>query len=151
MRLDVSRSIAAPAERVWEVLVDIPGSPQIISAIDSVEMLAGPDPLDVGTRWRETRTMMGKSATEEMWVTAVDPGRSYSVAADSRGAAYESRFDVTPTGADSCTLALHFEGHPQGTGGKVLAATVGRLFLPMERKALEKDLADIAVAAESRA
>lgn len=151
MRLDVSRSIAAPAERVWDVLVDLSGSPEIISAIDSVEILAGPDPLGVGTRWRETRTMMGKSATEEMWVTAVDPGRSYTVVADSRGAAYQSRFELTPTGADSCTLALCFEGQPQGAGGRVLAATVGRLFLPMERKALERDLADIATAAEARA
>ena len=74
MRVEVSREVAAPAERVWGIIIDLAGSPSVISAIDEVEVLAGPDPLGVGTRWRETRTMMGKSAAEEMWVTAVDPG-----------------------------------------------------------------------------
>lgn len=151
MRVDVSRQIAASAERVWAVLIDVAGSPEVISGIDDVELLSGPDPLDVGTRWRETRTMMGKTATEEMWVTALDPGRSYTVVAESRGTAYESTFELTPTGADSATLHLSFEGRPQATTGKLLDATIGRLFLPMSRKALEKDLADIAAAAEARA
>ncbi len=150
MRVEVSREVAAPAERVWAIIIDLAGSPAVISAIDKVEVLAGPEPLGVGTRWRETRTMMGKSATEEMWVTAVDPGKSYTVAAESAGAAYESTFHVTPSGAAASTLTLSFEGRPQSTSKKVLSATVGRLMGPATRKALAKDLADIAAAAESR-
>jgi hypothetical protein len=113
MHMEISGSVAAPAERVSDLLVDVAGSPVVI----------GP----------------------------VDPARSCTVAAESRGAPNESRFDVMPTGVDGRTLALSFDGRPQVTGRRVLGATIGRLFLTLERNAIEKDLADIATAAESRA
>ena len=103
MREEVSRSVAAPAERVWAIIIDIAGAARVISAIDKVEVLAGPDPLD-----------------------------------------------VTPSGAEASTLTLSFEGRPQSTSKKVLSATVGRLMGSATRKALAKDLSDIAAAAESR-
>ncbi len=151
MRIEVTRAIAAPSGLVWAVITDLPNSPRVITGIESVEMLGGPETFDVGTRWRETRTMFGKVATEEMEVSAVTPGASYSVLAASHGMRYESVFTLQPTGESACRLTMTFRGEPTSAASRAIAATVGRLFLGQTRKALEKDLADIAAAAEAQA
>ena len=151
MEIHITRTIAAPPETVWAVITDIPNSPQVISGIDSVDMLGGPEGFGVGTRWRETRTMFGKEATEEMEVSAAAPGASYSVVAASHGMRYESTFTLQPTSADACTLIMVFEGEPTSAVSRAMAATIGRLFVGQTRKALAKDLEDIAAASEAQA
>lgn len=43
---------------------------------------------------------------------------------------------------------MTFGAQPQGIVAKVMSATIGRLFMGATRKALRKDLDDIAAAAE---
>ncbi len=143
----ISRHIAASPDRVWAVVTDIEHSAEVIRAIDGVEMHSGAD-FRVGTRWTETRTMMGRTATETMEVTAVEPVASYVVEAESAGTHYRSEFRLTPEG-DGTFLTMTFSAHPTTLGAKVLAATLGRLFSSATRKALAADLDDIAQAAES--
>jgi carbon monoxide dehydrogenase subunit G len=143
------RTVQAPVERVWEVATDIPGSERTLSGIDRVEMLSegafGP-----GTRWRETRTMFGRSATEEMWVTAADPQRSYTVEAESHGAHYVSMFTFTAVSPDRTEVVLSFDARPLGLVTKVLAKVTAPLASRSVTKALQKDLDDLAAAAERR-
>lgn len=148
MQVEVTRRIGAPADRVWGLITDLVNSPRVMTAIESVELLGGPEEFGVGTRWRETRTMFGKRATEEMTVSVLDPGRAYTVVAESGGTRYASTLVVVPEGAAACTLTMTFGGQPTSTASRIMAATVGRLFIGATRKALEKDLADIARAAE---
>lgn len=81
--IEVSQAVAAPAPVVWSLITDIEHSPEVISGIRSVERLDDGDGFGVGTRWRETRVMFGRSASEEMTITAVDPGWSYTAEAGS--------------------------------------------------------------------
>ncbi len=143
----VSRDVAAPPDRVWAVATDLDRAAEVVSGIEQIERLGGGGGFGVGTRWRETRTMFGKTATEEMEVTAVDPGHSYTVEADGHGAHYVSQVSVEPHGSGS-RLAMTFGAQPQGIVAKVMSATIGRLFMGATRKALRKDLDDIAAAAE---
>lgn len=145
--IEISRPVNASAERVWEILTDLDGSPARLSAIDQVERVSGPE-FGVGTRWRETRTMFNKQTTEELEVTAVEPGRAYTVGAESNGAVYESVLSVEPTGESDCTVAMTFDAEPQTTHAKLMTATIGRAFKGATRKALAKDLDEIAAAAE---
>ena len=130
-----------------EIVTDLEGSPYVISAIEEVEITTG-DGFGVGTTWRETRTMFGRSTTEEMTVAAVDPGKSYVVTSRAGGADYRSVLSVEPD-SEGCTLSMEFTAEPSGTVSKVFASTVGKLFESGTRKALEQDLADIAAAAEA--
>jgi carbon monoxide dehydrogenase subunit G len=148
--LTVSREIAAPADAVWRIITDLNSSAKTITAIQSIEILSEPQDFGVGTRWRETRTMFGKQATEEMWVTDLVPGTSYVVKAASNGARYTTVMAVTPKDGDSSEISTEFGAEPTGTMAKVMGATIGKLFENATRKALAQDLDDIAAAAETQ-
>ena len=94
----VERSVSAPPERVWAIVTDLERSPTVIEGIDRVERLDGGAGFGVGTRWRETRTIFGKEATEVMEIAAVEPGRSYVATANSRGMRYRTEVGVEGAG-----------------------------------------------------
>ena len=145
--VEVRRHVAAPVERVWAVTTDLAGAPQVVRGIDAVEVLT-PGGFGVGTRWRETRTMMGRSATEEMTVTAVEPQRSYTTEAVRPGVRYSSRVAVTPAVGGGSDLSMTFGASPTSAVARVLAAVTGPLARRSVTRAMEQDLADIAAAAE---
>ena len=143
----VSHDIAADAAAVWSIVVDIENWTDTIEAIETIERLDDGDGFGLGTQWRETRIMFGKSATEVMEVTEYEEGVRYATFAESHGARYHSEIRVDPTDA-GCRLTMGFRGEPQSTLAKIADATIGRLFMGATRKALAKDLADIGAAAE---
>ena len=140
-------SSAGPA-KVWSVLTDLDNAATTISAIEKVERLDGGGGFELGTSWRETRTMFGKTATEDMAVTELDPGRSYKTEARSHGAHYVSTNRVDPIEGGS-RITVTFGAEPTSVFARVFAVTIGRLFDNATRKALAKDLTEIAATAES--
>jgi uncharacterized membrane protein len=148
METRVSREVAASAQQVWDVVTDLEGSPAVLTAIEHVERLDDRPGFGVGTRWRETRTMFGKQATEEMEVTDVDPPHRYTVVAVNGSTTYTSTVTVTPLGAQRCELTMSFAGRSSGVVARLLAATVGRLFAGATRRSLQQDLDDIAAHVE---
>ncbi|QWC84901.1 SRPBCC family protein [Nocardioidaceae bacterium] len=145
----VTTDVDAPAERVWEILTDLDGSPARLTAIESVERLDGGGPVQVGTRWKETRRMFGQSATEEMEVVAMDAPRSYTVGAESGGAVYRTVLAVDPLGEERSRLSMSFDAAPTGRVAAVLATVMSPVVSRSMRRALARDLADIKDAAES--
>lgn len=145
----VTRHVDAPRTVVWDVLTDLDHAPQVMEAIARVERVDG-EGFGLGTRWRETRTMFGRDATEEMEVTAIDPPRGYVVEADGQGAHYRTEFTLDED-ADGTQVTMTFGAEPRGVTGRLMAATVGRLFAGATRRAVAADLADVARASEARA
>ncbi|MGY1709393.1 SRPBCC family protein [Geodermatophilus sp. SYSU D00758] len=145
--VEVRRHAAAPVERVWAVATDLEGSPRVIGGIESVEVLT-PGPFGVGTRWRETRRVMGRSATEEMTVTAVEPQRAYTVEASGPGVRYVSTFRVEASPGGGADVVMTFGGRPTTTLARVLGAVTGPIGRRAVSSALTRDLADITTAAE---
>ena len=129
-------------------MTNLEGFPDAIGGIEHVERLDAGTGFEIGTTWRETRTMFGRTATEDMWVTEIEPGRSYVVEANSHGAEYRTTQRVEPDGDGVSVLSMSFSANPTGTMAKVMAATIGRFFVNATRKAFEQDLTDIASAAE---
>jgi uncharacterized protein YndB with AHSA1/START domain len=143
--LSVVRSIAAPPEKVWAVFTDLKASADRLSAVKAVEVFTA-GPFGVGTRWRETRTMFGREATEDMEITAVDPGRSYTAEAASHGSHYTSRFDFAPT-EDGTDVTFSFTGESHGAM-RVVGAVMWPMLKGKMAKELRRDLDDLAVYCE---
>jgi carbon monoxide dehydrogenase subunit G len=145
----LTQHIQASPEKVWSVISDIPGSAATLSGIDSVQMLSE-GPYGEGTRWKETRTMMGRAETVEMWVAQADPPRSTTVKALQGGADYTSRFSLAERdGGTDLTLTFGADVVNPTALSKVTMALFGKLGMYFTRKALAKDLAEIAAKAES--
>lgn len=148
--MKVSRDVNAAAEVVWGILTDPQGSVETISAIEEVEILSDRKDFGVGLAWRETRTMFGKKATEEMEVVEVTAGESYVVEAQPDRANYKSVMAVSSTGEATSTVSMEFGANPKGALMKLMGATVGKIFERATKKAIAADLDDIAAAAEAR-
>lgn len=142
----VSRRIAAPRDVVWATITDLDRAPQVMPAIQRIERLQG-DGFEVGTRWRETRKVFGREATETMEVTAVDPPHRYVVEADASDAHYRSEFTLADE-AGGTRVTMTYDAEPRGTASRLMAATVGRLLTGATRKAVAADLDDVARACE---
>ena len=136
-----SITIAADRGRVFEVFCDLDNAAANIAGITRIDVLDGPTKLNLGTRWRETRVMFGKDATEEMWVTGYNQDVSYVVEAESRGAHYRSEYRFSTVDGGT-RVDLSFEGVPLTLGARV-AGVIGGLFAGATRKALHKDLVDL--------
>jgi len=147
MQMDASHESTADPDKVWAVLSDIDGSPETISGITAVERLDSGTDFAIGTKWKETRVMFGRESSEVMEVTAIEPGRSYTVVSDGKGATYTSIMAVEPVEGGS-TISMSFGGEPTSTVSRVMSATLGRLAAGSMRKMIEQDLKDIAAAAE---
>ncbi len=91
MELRLSKQIAAPVDIVFDVFSDGVNLQDRIDGITKVEILSDVKQ-GVGTRWRETRIMFGRAATEEMEISAFQPNKSYDVVAASHGAHYHTRY-----------------------------------------------------------
>lgn len=144
MKVDLEVDVAAPPARAFHVFTDVPGAPGRVSGIKKVEMLT-PPPVGVGTRWKETRLMFGREATETMWVAAFEPPRRAVMESDSCGA--------------RMTFTFTFEPSAKGTRVRMQMATraltwttwffapLGVLFAGFAKKMMRKDLEDLAKAA----
>ncbi|GAA1788658.1 hypothetical protein GCM10009712_39990 [Pseudarthrobacter sulfonivorans] len=145
----LTQHIHASPDKVWAVVSDIPGSAATLSGINAVQMLTE-GPYGEGTRWKETRTMLGRAETVEMWVSKVDPPRSTTVKAHQGGADYTTRFSLDGRdGGTELTLTFGADIVKPTVLSKVTMALFGRIGMSITRKALAKDLAEIAAKAES--
>jgi carbon monoxide dehydrogenase subunit G len=144
----LTQHIHASPDKVWAVVSDIPGSAATLSGISAVQMLTD-GPYGEGTRWKETRTMMGRAETVEMWVDQADPPRSTTVKANQAGD-YTTRFTLAERdGGTDLTLTFGAEVVKPTVLSRVTMALFGKIGMSITRKALAKDLAEIAAKAES--
>ncbi|MFI4898454.1 MAG: SRPBCC family protein [Phycisphaerales bacterium JB059] len=86
----ITRRIGAPVERAFAAFTDFDFAAETIEGIKGFEVLTEGG-FREGARFRETRVMGKKERTEEMWVSAYEAGRGYTISAASCGC--EMHFD----------------------------------------------------------
>ena len=150
MKIKSKVSIKGRKEDVWHAITDIEGSVEMISAIESIEILEKPESGILGLKWKETRTMFGKEATEIMWVTDAKENEYYQTRAENHGAVYISRLEINEVGQET-KLTMGFEGEAQSFGAKIMSFLTGFMFKGATEKALKQDLIDIKAFVEKSA
>lgn len=143
--LTLTQHVNAPPELVFDLATNLPQAAQYITAIDSIELLTD-GPVGVGTRWRETRTMFGRQATEEIVVTAFNRPHGYTAGGKSCGADFAFTFEFTPEGGGTL-LTQRVEWAPKSLLAK-LTWPMGKMMLGTMRKAMQQDLCDLKRRAE---
>jgi uncharacterized protein YndB with AHSA1/START domain len=149
--LTVEQRIEAPPHRVFEIFTDLEHAADRIKGIQHLEVLTD-GPVGVGTRFRETRKMFGKEATEEMEITAFEPPESYTTEAESHGSHYTAVFRFVPEDDGRATrVRFVFDARPLTLLAKVLGFLTASLAKNSLRKVMTEDLRDLARHAESSA
>lgn len=143
----LSREVAAPREIVFQHLADFRNAPARVSGIKKVEILTA-GPIGKGTRFKETRIMFGKEATETMEVLEFTPPSGYVLGAESCGCRYRSEFRLTSKGAGT-DVQMTFEATPLTAFAKVMSFLMRPFMAKMCVKAILKDLDDIKKSIES--
>lgn len=142
MRITVTRHVQAPIDKTYEYFIDIEKIADRIKGIETIEILEHGGEDNVGLRWRETRTMFGREATEEMWISAAEKDLFYEVQAKSNGMKYLTRYEFT-SNSDGTGVSLSFSGRPVSLMAKIMAPMMSFMAGSM-RKALEADMDDLA-------
>jgi uncharacterized membrane protein len=147
-QLVFEKHVHAPIEHVFALMSDFANAPQRAKAIKKIEMLTD-GPVGLGTKFKETRVMFGKEATETMEVTAFDPPRGYNLSAFSCGTQYESTFQFDREG-NGTNVKMIFQYTPKSFFAK-LFSPLFKMMSGMMRKCVSQDLEDLAKAAEGTA
>ena len=140
--------VNAPAKQIFGVMTDISNSPEFISGIKSVDMLSD-GPIGVGTRWKETRIMFGKEATEEMWITEFVENEMYTVEAESCGAKYKTLFKFQHVDNYTTDVTMEMNVTPVTFTAKLMSP-LSYFMKGAIIKAIKKDLEDASAVCESR-
>ncbi len=141
----VSKRIAAPPATVFAIVTDLDHIPAVIPDIKSIERLT-PGPVGVGTRFRETRILFGREATETMEVVEFEPGARYATIANSCGNLYRAEHRFVPDGTGTL-LELEFTATAQTFVARLMTP-VGWAMKGIMKKLISKDLDAVARAAE---
>jgi uncharacterized protein YndB with AHSA1/START domain len=141
------RAVVAPVDQVWAVMTDVERYPERFAGVDAAVRLTGAS-FGVGTRWRETRTVYGRSTTVEIRVTEVEPLHRYVTEARV-GARAETEFVFTPsTDGTQTSVRVTFRTEGGGVTYRLVQFLTSRRIRNCVIDNNEQDLADLARACE---
>jgi uncharacterized protein YndB with AHSA1/START domain len=143
----VDTQVAAPVEQVFAVFTDIEHGAERVSNIQKIELLTTGG-FALGTRWRETREVLGHLDSAEMEVTAFERNRTYTITHHKAGARIDAVFTFEPVeGGTKVRIAYALESHglPPGLLAPVMWASAGKV-----RDVISGDLADLKASLENR-
>ncbi len=149
MKTSVSIEIDKPKEDVWKAITNFENCPSYISAIMSLEILEQPENTLKGFKWKETREMFGKEATETMWITDYTENEFYQTRAESHGSIYISKMAIEETDGKS-KLTFSFTGEAISFFAKIMSALMSSMMKKSLDKSMMKDLEDIKAYLESK-
>lgn len=139
IRFEASEVIGAPAEAVFDALLDLDAAQQWIPGVVHIERMSS-GPLDEGSEWKETRKVFGREATEQFELVALDRPRRIELRVDgTKGTSgcgeYLFTYRLGPAGGGT---EVRLTGEIRGLSGPM--KWLGKLFVRPYRKACVKDL-----------
>lgn len=141
-RIETARLIAAPVERVFDVVAHAENFREAVPEIVGVEFLTEAS-RGAGARFRETRRRGGGQASVELEVVSYERNDRVTIVAVAAGTIWSTSFQVTARG-DATELRVLLEDRPNRLLGRLMAALVR----PMVRRAVARDLDAVQVFCE---
>ncbi len=144
-RIKVSTDINAPVDKVFAAFTDLEHDAGRVKAIKRIEVTST-GPFNLGTKWIETREVMGRESEAEMEVTAFERNKTYTLTHHKGGVRIDAVFSFEPI-ATGTRVGISFEPSNQGLPPGLLLpiewAIAGRV-----RHTLTDDLSDLKDAIE---
>ncbi len=133
-RTTVTKTIAAPIDRVFDTIANVESFARAIPPIVSIDFLSESQS-GVGTRFRETRVTSGRRATTDVEITECVANDRIRMVTDSHGSIWETLFALqeVPEGTQ-LTLTMTAKAH------QFLAKLMNPMVMPMIHGHIETDL-----------
>jgi len=144
----LTKRVEAPVEVVFDVATDLTHAAEHIRGIEKIELLT-PGPVGVGTRWRETRRMMGREATETLEIKRFNVPNNYTVGCESCGCYFETTFGFIGR-ANGTDVTLDVRSQTLTLFAKIMSPIGNLMMGKTMRKLLNDDLEDVKRVAEAR-
>lgn len=150
LTLEIRRHIRAIPAVVWDVLTDVVAHPDLLHNVEAAEVLS-PGDVATGFAWREMRRVQGRESYQEI---AVGECRDYQVLGTRRHLPERTlavRYELREAdGGTELLCRIELETSP----GAMVQQVASMLAEPWTKKRIrrefERDLDDLATAAESR-
>lgn len=142
MKLSVTTKINAKVQDVWQAITNFEQSSQMISGIKSIEILNKPEHSLIGFKWKETREMFGKEASEVMEIIDCEKESFYKTRAVNHGMVYISGLFIKQDG-ENVELTMNFDGQATTFLSKALAPIMNLFMRKSMISIVKKDLEDI--------
>jgi carbon monoxide dehydrogenase subunit G len=141
----VSQEIGAPLEDVFTLFTDVEQGARSVSGIKKIEMMSI-GPLHLGSKWNETREVLGRLDAAEMEITAFERNRTYTITHRKGGVRIDAVFTFEPSPGGT-RVSVDFGLNPQGLPPALLSplewAMAGKV-----RAVLDRDLRELKESAE---
>ena len=147
MLVEAQVTINGSRAAIWAAITNIENASKTLSGIESIEVLEKPANGLVGLKWRETRTLFGKPATAEKWITDAAENEFYKTKAEDNGFIFLCTKSISESSV-GITLTESHESKPQGIVAKLMSIPMGFLFKGVAKKAILQDINDIKSAVE---
>ena len=143
----VTKEISAPVEQVFTMFTDLQHGPAHVSGIKGIKLLTT-GRFALGTRWAETREVLGRLDEAEMEVTSFEKNRGYTITHKKGGVRINTEFRFEPTKDQKTEVSVEFAFDPHGLPPGMLAplewAIAGKV-----RDVLTHDLEDLKFSVEA--
>ncbi len=117
-RYSVSRTIDAPIDLVFRRISDVQNFPDVSEDILGVEFLSETTQ-GVGTRFKETRSMKGRTTITELEITELVENEHVRFVSDAGGTIWDTVMKVTSNG-DGTELDMTMDARPHKLGARVI-------------------------------
>src|SRR5882672_8936620 len=114
MIVEAQVTINGSKAAIWAAITNIENASETISGIENIEVLEKPANGLVGLKWRETRSLFGKTATAEKWITDAAENEFYKTRAESDGFVFLSTISISESSGGTTLSSVH-DSQPQGT------------------------------------
>ena len=145
----VQTEIIAEPDAVWRTVSDVDRWPRILTSMSALLRLEGAG-MEVGAKWRETRPILGLTATYEVTVVDVQPGSSVTLALafDDADARLTYRFKPSSLGTRlQAEVAISLKGAGLNKiNSRLKSAIVGGGGADIAKEVATRDLADFKAA-----
>ena len=142
--IQISRTIAAPRELVFQTVSDVRNFREAVPHITHVEFLSDQQ-FGTGTRFCETRMMNGREHTVELEVAEYIDNDRVRMISDAGGTIWDTLFTVSKD-AENVTLKMQMDIKPH----TLLAKIMTPLIRGMVVKGVESDMDSVKAFCESK-
>ena len=144
--LSLERRVEAAPQQVFALACDLETAHRRIRNVESIELLT-PGPVTAGTRYRETRTLLGRRNVEDMEVVACEAPHSLELGTEAMGCRFRTRFSFQADG-EATQMRMDFEVHPLTLAARMMLSALDTKMSQLESECAQ-DLDDLKAAAEA--